>query len=224
MSTILNDSYLEVLQMLKHKKAIKIKDTFIKEIIHYTFFIDNISDNIIEIPGFETNLDYAKEELNWYLYGTKNINFSEKINKIWKKYSDDGINVNSNYGDIIFNDNINQWTFCINKFKKDINTRQAIININQIKHKSFFETKDFPCCIYIQMFIRNNNLVWIINFRSQDIYLGFRNDIYCFTEIMKLFILELEKENIYVSKNSKIIYICNSLHIYEKHFDKLNLI
>lgn len=88
------------------------------------------------------------------------------------------------------------------------------MNINSVFDKNK-PTKDFPCTIAIQVFIRNNKLHWITMLRSQDIYYGMRNDIYCFTKMMQLMAEELEIEC------GKYYHICNSLHIYAKQFDKL---
>ena len=33
--------------------------------------------------------------------------------------------------------------------------------------------------------IRENKLIWIVSMRSNDVFYGFRNDLYCFTELQK---------------------------------------
>lgn len=77
------------------------------------------------------------------------------------------------------------------------------------------KTKDFPCTMYFQIFIRNNKLHWITNMRSQDIYYGMRNDIYCFTELQKLLTKELDLEL------GKYYHHCGSLHLYESQWNKM---
>jgi thymidylate synthase len=173
---------------------------------------------LITIPGFETNIKYAEEELKWYYAATNKIDFSPVIKKTWQKFSDDNMTVNSAYGIRIFGKhkiiNINQWDWCIEKLKNDIGSRQAIINLNSYFDKLTL-TKDFVCTIYFQIFIRNNKLIWITNMRSQDIYYGTRNDIYCFTKMQQRMAKELNIEC------GEYIHICNSLHIYEQQYYKL---
>ncbi len=189
----------------------------IKELLAYNIILDDPNDNIITIRGFETNLKYAKEELRWYKSGQSNINFSPLIKKIWEKYSDDGQTVNSNYGVYMFNPKFNQWEWIKTKLKKDPNSRQAIININQFYHKKT-STKDFPCTIYCQIFIRDNKLHWITNMRSNYIFFGFRNDLYFFTELQKQLARELNL------KLGKYYHFAGSLHLYESQFDKVKIL
>lgn len=190
-----------------------------KEISPYIITLDNICDNIITLKGFETNLQYANEELNWYLYGNDNINYSEKIKKVWNKYSENDL-VNSNYGTRIFGKhnliNINQYSWCKNKLIEDKDSRQAIININSYFDKNKI-TKDFPCCLDLQFLIDNDKLNMIVHMRSNDIYFGFRNDLFCFTEIQKLMANDLNL------KYGKYIHIVNSLHLYKEQYYKVEV-
>ena len=187
----------------------------IKEKLAYSFVSDP-NDNIITLPGFKTNLDYAKLELEWYLSGSNRIDFHPTIQKVWKNYSDDGVHVNSAYGHRIFGKHpefINQWEWCKNKLKQDPDSRQCVININTAKDKEK-PTKDFCCTMFVQVFISNGKLHWITNLRSQDIFFGMRNDVWCFSEMQKLMAKELGIEvGLYH-------HFCGSLHLYSKHFEK----
>lgn len=185
-----------------------------KEVICFQFKIDP-NDNIITLPGFETNVKYAKEELKWYLSGSNRIDFSDIIKKTWKKYSDDGIHVNSAYGHRIFGRHtlfLNQWEWVKEELKADKHSRRCVININSVIDKK--ETNDSPCTMFYQVLIRDNKLIWITTMRSQDIYYGTRNDIYCFTEMQKKLAKELKLEV------GDYYHLCNSLHLYEKHYIK----
>lgn len=213
-----NSIYFGLLYKLWHSSIIsKPRNLEIKELIAVNFSID-ASDNIIDIKNFETNTEYAQEELRWYLSGSNHITFSDKIYNIWKRYSDDGITVNSAYGYRIFDKNIytllSQWEWVKKKLKRDIHSRQAVININLPADK-LNETKDFPCTMYLQILVRDNKLNWITNMRSQDIYYGMRNDIYCFTELQKILAKQLNLSL------GRYYHFCGSLHLYEKQYDKV---
>lgn len=211
----------------EYKKALKCLQTYglsteprkmkIKELIAYSMYLDP-KHKIITIPGFETNVDYAKKELEWYFSATNKIDFDPVIEKTWKKFSDDGYTVNSAYGHRIFGkhtDFPNQWEWIKNKLKEDPYSRQCICNLNYPKDKSS-ATKDFVCTVYFQVFIRENKLIWITNMRSQDIFYGTRNDVFCFMSMQERLANELGVEV------GEYIHFCGSLHIYEKHFDKLD--
>lgn len=186
-----------------------------KEISPCLIKLVNPNNNTVNLEGVETNLKYAQKELEWYLSGSSSIDFDPLIKKIWERYSDDGINVNSAYGQYMFISDLkpSQWNWVKEKLLSDPMTRQAVININQPYHKR--ETKDFPCTMYLQ-FIRNEDkLDLICNMRSNDLYYGFRNDVYCFTELLKKMCTELELEigNYY--------HFAGSMHIYEDQQEKL---
>jgi len=216
MKTI-NDIYKNILLMIyKHGDEITPRKMKCKELINQTIVL-NPKDNIITLKGFETNMNYANEELKWYLSGSKRFDFSLLINKIWKKYSDDDITVNSAYGYYFFTQktllNYTQWNWVIDELKNDKDSRRCIININNITHKKHI-SKDIPCTINCQVMIRNNKLIWITNMRSNDIYFGFRNDIYCFTELQKKMAQELRIETGLYYHNVA------SLHLYESEYRK----
>lgn len=190
----------------------------VKEILAYKFNMDP-RDKIIHIEGFETNEKYAKEELAWYYSGSNKINFSPMIEKTWKRFSDDGKHANSAYGHRIFGNHtfafVNQWEWVKKELSKDKDSRRAVINLNFPSDK-VSETKDFVCTMYLQFFIRNDKLYMITNMRSQDIYFGTRNDIYCFMSMQTRLAEELG-----VALGT-YQHFCGSLHIYEQHFHKLN--
>jgi thymidylate synthase len=193
-----------------------------KEIIGYKFVLSDPKDNIVTLPGFETNVQYCEEELKWYYSGSNRIDFSPKIEKTWKQFSDDGLHVNSAYGFQIFGIHpdvkINQWKWVVDKFKEDPDTRQAVININLPSHKHSF-TKDFPCTISLQMLIRDGKLHWITSIRSNDVFYGVRNDIFCFTSMQRRMAADVG------CSLGDYIHFAGSMHLYEKHYDKaINLL
>lgn len=213
-----NEVYLQMLKELWYKgKESSPRGMKIKELIPYFFEIDE-RDKIITLPGFETNIKYAEEELLWYYSGTNEITFSPLIERTWKQFSDDGIHVNSAYGHRMFtvehpDIRINQWDWCLQKLREDRDSRQAVINLNLPSDKEK-PTKDFCCTMYAQIFIRDNKLHWITNIRSTDIRKGIRNDVYCFMSMQQMMAQELNVEvgNYY--------QFCGSLHLYEEDFER----
>lgn len=214
----LNKAYFDALKELYDRGNI-VSPRGLKslEIIPWSMTIDDpVNDNTVRIPGFETNPEYATEELNWFYANTNRLDWSPKIKRTWSPYSDDGEHVNSSYGYRIFGghpDFPDQWEWVKQKLRTDRDSRQAVININYPGDKKI--TKDFPCTESIQVFIRDDKLIWLTNMRSQDIYFGMRNDIFCFTNMQARLAGELGTDV------GKYHHSCGSLHIYEKHFDKL---
>jgi len=188
-----------------------------KELLAQHLVLDNPKYSIVTIPGFETNLEYAEKELEWYLSGTNKLSGLGKFGRCWDFCSDDGKHVNSAYGHRIFGVHsklkINQWQWCLKKLKKDRDSRQCVINLNAEfdKHK---KTKDFICTVFCQVLIRNNKLHWLTYMRSTDAYLGVRNDIFCFAALQRIM-----AEQLGVSLG-RYHHFASSLHLYEKQFKK----
>jgi len=186
----------------------------IKELFAYRIELDDPRARMSTLKPLQT-FGYAKKELEWYLMGTNHISdLADKYRHIWHPFSDDGgKTVNSAYGYRIFgghnNVGINQWQWVIRKLQEDPDTRQAIININASFDK-FNPTKDFPCCVGSQYLLRDGKLNNVVTFRSNDLNLGVKNDIYTFSALQELMAYQLG------AKLGKFVLVSNSLHLYEK--------
>jgi len=215
-----NEIYKNALiDIYKNGKEVEPRNMLIKEKLGYTLVLDP-RNNVITVPNFETNVSYAKEELEWYYAATNRIDWSPRINRIWKNYSDDGITVSSAYGHRIWGaheDFANQWDWVKNELKLDPDSRRAVININYSKDKNH-ETKDMPCTMYCQLFIRENKLIWHTVMRSNDLYFGFRNDFYCFAEMQKRMAKELGLET------GDYIHTAGSMHVYDNKFEQVQFL
>ena len=135
--------------------------------------------------------DYAEAEWQWYLSGdrkTKKLgDIYGKIPEIWIRMSNEKGEVNSNYG--------YQWTrgrqldHVIRTLKENPNSRQAAISIYDGKEHNDYEF-DTPCTYAVQFTIRQKkDLKWLdmcVTMRSNDIWYGFCNDQYCFSNLQAL--------------------------------------
>jgi thymidylate synthase len=217
---MINEKYLEaLLDIYKNGRIVKPRSMEVRELLAYKFELNNPNDNVITIPGFETNLDYAKEELNWYLSGSNRFDWSPRIKRVWERYSSNGSTINSNYGERLFGKhriiNTNQWEQVKEELTRDKDSRRAILNINSYFDKDDSKSLDVPCTIAIQSFIRDDKLTWITYMRSNDINKGFRNDVYCFTELQKKMANELKIDL------GEYIHIAGSMHLYSTDYPKV---
>lgn len=101
--------------------------------------------------------------------------------------------------------------------KKDPNIRQAVItmwNAGDLIHALLADKKDLPCTMCLNFLVREGKLNLTATMRSNDIWLGFPYDIWCFTNIQILLadILGLEV--------GWYQHQANSLHVYERNLDK----
>lgn len=172
--------------------------------------------------GFKkTNIPYVKKELKWYLSQLRDITGYVDDIAIWKQICSKDNLVNSNYGYLIFsNANGNQFDNCFGELIRNRESRKAsMVYTRPSIHLDAYKDgmSDFICTNGVQVLIRDNELIYIVNQRSCDMIYGFFNDFvwHCFV-YRKLF-RKLKK--IYSDlKAGDLIYNIDSAHIYEKHF------
>ena len=131
--------------------------------------------------------DYAEAEWQWYLSGDPRVSklgeLYGKVPPIWERMADINGEVNSNYG--------YQWKrhdqldYVIAKLKENPNTRHAAITIYDAKEWPQY-TKDTPCTYAVQFTVLNNKLNMSVVMRSNDLWYGFCNDQYQFSNLQML--------------------------------------
>ena len=186
-----------------------------KALFNIGFEITDPYNNLIKKDWRNWKHDYAKAEWRWYESGDRNIKklgkLYGKIPNIWKRMADDYGNVNSNYG---FQwDRNSQLEYVIEKLKRDPNTRQAAISIYDCKEHSLYK-HDTPCTYAVQFTIVDNMLNMCVTMRSNDLWFGFCNDQYCFSELQKLVAEETNYET------GSYFHFAHNFHLYEKDLGK----
>ena len=160
-----------------------------KALFNVGFYIENPALNDIKDSKAKRNwsVEYAEAEWQWYLSGNRNIaklgKLYGKVPAIWKRMADDDGNVNSNYGW--------QWKrnqqleYVINLLKDNPETRQAAISIYDAK-EHYDYTNDTPCTYAVQFTVLNHKLNMSVVMRSNDLWYGFCNDQYQFSNLQML--------------------------------------
>lgn len=193
-----------------------------KELINLGISILRPEKCIITNPGRNLSEDYLRDELKWYLSGDRSVEFIGQRASLWQKIANEDGLVNSNYGHIVFNQEMsnfdgNQYDWVISSLKKDPDSRQAIINFNQPFHK-YKDNKDFVCTINTQYLQRDNKIIGITNMRSNDLIYGFSYDLPFFSWLQERVANDLGKEV------GTLYHNAASMHVYEKHFKMLKKI
>ena len=159
------------------------------------------------------SIEYAEAEWQWYLSGDRNISrlgkLYGKVPAIWKRMADAEGNVNSNYG-WQWNRN-GQLDKVIGQLQNNPDTRQAAISIYDGKEMRDY-SYDTPCTYAVQFTILNNKLNMSVVMRSNDLWYGFCNDQYQFSNLQKLVAHETEHDV------GTYYHFAHNLHLYN---DKL---
>lgn len=169
------------------------------------------------IPDFEArpfNWKYFMGELAWYLKQDRKIDYINNFSSFWKNIVDEQGNINSNYGNLLFGEQL-QWA--LDALEKDKNTRQAISFVSR-PSVQYSGNKDFVCTIYLNFWIRDNKLNMKVQMRSNDIFYGLSYDAPFFAFVQQTMFKWLRDK--YKDLLLGTYYHCaDNIHYYERHFE-----
>ncbi len=213
-------------------KVEHIRDHFIEELKYGRFVTDKTGVKTIEMLGatFEANHptifgdvndDYIQRELDWYKSMSLYVDDIPGITPaIWQQVSDRGGKINSNYGWAIYHkDNYLQYANVLNELTFYPNSRRAVMIYTRPSMWNDYNRdgmSDFMCTNAVQYMIRDEQLVAIVQMRSNDVVFGYRNDY-----AWQKYVADRMTEDLKLTKEPKIIWHVGSLHVYERHFDKV---
>lgn len=209
-------------------KVEDIRNQFINLLSNEEFVIDKTGVKMLEIIGqsfladkssiFGTvNQEYVKNELEWYLSQSLNVNdIPGGPPTIWKQVADSNGFINSNYGWCIYSkENGSQFYNVFSELKTNPWSRRAIMIYNRPSMHSEYNKNgmsDFMCTNAVQYLIRNDKLNAVVQMRSNDVIFGFKNDYAWQRHVLDKLALALD------IASGDIIWNAGSLHIYDKHF------
>jgi thymidylate synthase len=213
-------------------KVEHIRDYFIQELKSQRFVTDKTGVKTIEMIGAtfeaneptifgELNEDYIDRELEWYKSMSLYVeDIPGKTPAIWQQVADRGGKINSNYGWAIWHkDNGLQYARVLNELSFAPNSRRAVMIYTRPSMWEDYNRdgmSDFMCTNAVQYMIRDEQLVAIVQMRSNDVVFGYRNDY-----AWQRYVADRLSEDLNLTKQPKIIWHVGNLHVYERHFDKV---
>lgn len=181
------------------------------EILNACFCVADPTRNIVVSHIRKMPMRYAVGELLWYLSGSNRVRDIAQYAKKWEELSDDGETNNSAYGYRIFSKfGFDQWNYVKAMLARDPNTRQAIIHI---KSADPAKTKDTPCTVYLQFFVREGKLHLSVHMRSNDIWMGVPYDMFSFCALQVKMAMELGLDV------GEYTHYAGSLHMYKRDYE-----
>ena len=158
-----------------------------KALFNIGFYLTNPTSRAITNQERKWSADYAEAEWQWYLSGDRSIEklgeIYGKIPEIWKRMANEDGCVNSNYGWQWMRED--QLAKVINILRDEKDTRQAAISIYDGKEMHMYEY-DTPCTYAVQFTIIGGKLCMSVYMRSNDLWYGFCNDQYQFSQLQEL--------------------------------------
>jgi thymidylate synthase len=210
-----SDTFISLIDEIESNGSIsQPRDLKVKELIYGQIEV-NSKNPFAHFVDRKFNFKYFAGELAWYLKKDTDIDYINKFSNFWKNITNPGTNqINSNYGSLLFNE---QLYWCLESLRKDKNTRQAIAFLNQPKYQ-FEGNKDFVCTMYLNFFIRNNQLHMKVQMRSNDIFYGLTFDAPFFAFVHQHMLIWL-KDTYPSLQLGKYTHFADNIHFYEHHFE-----
>ena len=213
-------------------KVDDIRQHFIGELMDSNFVTDKTGVKTIEMIGAtfeadeptifgEVNDEYVERELEWYRSMSLFVeDIPGKTPAIWQQVASKHGKINSNYGWAIWHSkNYCQYENVLHELMNFPNSRRAVMIYTRPSMWDDYNENgmsDFMCTNAVQYMIRDGQLVAVVQMRSNDVVFGYRNDYawqrYVADQLTKALGLDVEP---------KIIWHVGSLHVYERHFDKV---
>lgn len=224
--------------LMQHGLEAHPRGTSTRELLNYNITLADPRNRVIMFPERNTNTKYLLGELIWYFTGSNDPAGILPYSKFWDNIRNSGEvkgydegSINSNYGHRLFGHNtqpafadpfmdldlgLNQWQETVLLLSRDKDSRQAIMNIH-VPHDRHVGNKDVPCTLTLQWLIREDRLCLIVNMRSNDVILGFTNDVFQFTMLQECMLLELRKTYPDL-KLGHYFHNAGSMHVYDRHY------
>lgn len=169
------------------------------------------------------NEQYIERELGWYVSQSRNLNdFPGGAPSVWLACAAPDGAVNSNYGWCLYSEeNGSQYRNVAAELCRNPASRRAIaIYIRPSMHTDAVEDgkQDFICTNAVMYFLRQGRLHCVVQMRSSDAVLGYRNDLTWHRFVLAQLASELR------TSVGDIHWQAGSLHVYERHFNLLEAI
>lgn len=166
-------------------------------------------------PVFNDNREYILKELQWYGRGDfTDLSIVDEA-RIWKSHAMNGM-LYSNYGAWLWGQspNFQGMAKAVTMARADRGTRRAIAYIGE-NATTFEGNRDVPCTMGLHFMIRNDQLYTRVWMRSQDAYLGLRNDLPAFWFFARVFAKLTDSKPL-------ILHIdVGSFHIYDNQIPRI---
>jgi len=217
--------------MYRINRVEDIRNEFKYLLEHNQYVVDKTGVKLLEILGAsfyadepfifgEPNQDYIDRELAWYQSQSLNVHaIPGGPPAIWKQVADKDGFINSNYGWCVFSEyNGNQYSNVLNELRSFPNSRRAVMIYTRPTMWTDYNKNgmsDFMCTNAVQYMIRDGELVTVVQMRSNDVVFGYRNDVAWQRHLSDKLAADLGLPS------GPIYWNVGSLHVYERHFDKV---
>jgi thymidylate synthase len=163
-------AWFELLGKLCHDgQPVSPRDYETHELLGVQVRINDMTRNILVHPARAMSYRFLCAEWLWIAAGRNDVAGITRYNKNIAQFSDDGIKFNGAYGPRM----APQMPWLLEQLKKP-GSRQCVVSIWTPTPEP---SRDIPCTLTWQLFVRDDKLHAIVNMRSSDVWLGLPYDV-----------------------------------------------
>ena len=178
-----------------------------KELTCYQTMPINMHDPLVLEKTRNIGYKFMFAEAWWILTGQNAVATIAPYSKEIRQFSNDGLHFDGAYGPRV----VDQLRYVIDALHKDQDTRQAVMTIWRQNPR---ESKDIPCTVALQFYIRDGELNCHAFMRSSDVWLGLPYDMFNFSAIAWYIFLELQRRSARVLRLGNLTITATSMHLY----------
>ncbi len=228
------DSYEEIQHQLAEEllgaREVAPRGQKVRELLGVQLRLSDPRSRLTASPARAANYGFAAGEFLWYLRGANDLESIAYYNKRMRDFSDDGRLVHSAYGFRVGiearlaepgEERDQQWTRVVEELVRDRDSRRAVMTIfspYDLKRALSPGTKDVPCTLSLQFFVRDGGLHMHVAMRSNDAIWGLANDLFSFTLLQEVMLLDLRAAGLDLALG-EYVHTAGSMHLYERHFE-----
>lgn len=191
-----------------------------RELTNVQLQLSDPRNRFVNVSDRDMDMRYCIGELCFFLAGRIDLSSIAHYSKFWKMVSDDGMIVNSAYGERLFyRENkhcYRQFDYAIDNLIQDPSTRKAVMPIYTPEDAR--PSNDNPCTMFVQLLIRDNRLHAYTYMRSNDVWLGVPYDVAFFTLLQEMAFVLLRRHYPEL-KLGFYFHNVTSMHMYERNYD-----
>lgn len=167
------------------------------QVYNVSYTLTNPLDRVLTLRQ-PHSIRYLCRELLAFFKGSLKVHDGlSNASKFWEKIADKNNEINSNYGHYVFHmqlpeANQTQYDWVISCFREDLDTRQALVNISQIHHKTR-DVLDFPCTLGLQFYVVDQYFCCEVFSRSTDVIWGLPYDMGFFSFLTELLYKDVKR-------------------------------
>ncbi len=180
------------------------------ELLGYAFEVTNPFACLVDSEARPLRLGYCVGSLLWTLAGSNDLVHLQGYHPDAKNFSDDGISLSGAFGRRLFRNqgNIDQIQAIADRLRVDPASRRTYAAICDAED-NVRQSREYPCCIGLQYFLRDGELHSITYMRAQHALLVLPYDAFLFMALHCLLAARIG------ASVGSYRHICGTFHVYE---------